>query len=104
PTLLAKHAEGYDVVYTVREDTPDIGVLKRGSSKLFYRMINRISDVPINENAADFRLVSRRVVRVFQVGIRERNQFVRGLVGWVGFRSVAVPFRAGRRPAGRSKY
>jgi polyisoprenyl-phosphate glycosyltransferase len=104
PTLLEKYAEGYDVVYTVREDAPDIGLLKRGSSKLFYRMINRIADVPINESAADFRLVSRRVVRVFQVGIRERNQFVRGLVGWVGFRSVAVSFRAGRRPAGRSKY
>jgi glycosyltransferase involved in cell wall biosynthesis len=104
PALLEKYAEGYDVVYTVREDAPDVGVLKRSSSKLFYRMINKISDVPINESAADFRLVSRRVVRVFQTGLRERNQFVRGLMGWVGFRSVAVPFRAGRRPAGRSKY
>jgi glycosyltransferase involved in cell wall biosynthesis len=104
PALLSRYEEGYDVVYTVREDTPDVHVLKRTSSKLFYRLINWISEVPINESAADFRLLSRRVVEVFQTGIRERNQFLRGLVGWVGFKSASVPFRVGQRPAGRSKY
>jgi glycosyltransferase involved in cell wall biosynthesis len=104
PSLLAEYERGHDVVFTVREDSPDIHPLKRLSSRLFYRLINLISDVPINESAADFRLVSRRVVLVFQQQIRERNQFLRGLFGWVGFSAVAVPFRAGRRPAGRSKY
>lgn len=104
PTLLAEFEKGYDVVYTLREDSPEVGFLKRISSRLFYRLMNRVAEVPINENAADFRLVSRRVVEVFQRQVRERNPFLRGLFGWVGFPSVGVPFRVARRPAGRSKY
>ena len=104
PELLAGFERGHDIVFTVREDSPDVPVLKRLSSRLFYRLINSISDSPINENAADFRLVSRRVVEVFQNQIRERNQFLRGLFGWVGFPSLAVRFRVGRRPAGLTKY
>ena len=104
PELLAGFEKGHDIVYTVREDSPEVPVLKRLSSRLFYRMINAISDTAINESAADFRLVSRRVVEVFQKQIRERNQFLRGLFGWVGFPSLAVRFHVGRRRAGRTKY
>jgi polyisoprenyl-phosphate glycosyltransferase len=104
PRLIDGFERGYDVVYTVREDSPEVPVLKRTSSRWFYRLINSISDTPINENASDFRLVSRRVVEVFQTQIRERHPFLRGLFGWVGFPSLAVPFRVRRRPAGRTKY
>ena len=104
PELLAGFERGYDIVYTVREDSPDVPAAKRLASRWFYRLINSISDTPINESAADFRLVSRRVVEVFQKQIRERNQFLRGLFGWVGFPSLAVRFKVGRRPAGRTKY
>ena len=102
--MLAAFEAGYDVVYTFREDTDEIALLKRLSSKLFYRFLNTISQVPINESAADFRLMSRRVVEVFQKHIRERNLFLRGLVGWVGFKSVGLPFQVERRRAGKSKY
>jgi polyisoprenyl-phosphate glycosyltransferase len=104
PELLAAHEKGYDVAYTVREDTPDIPLLKRLSARWFYRLLNAISDTPIHEGAADFRLVSRRVVEVFQRRIRERGLFLRGLFVWVGFPSCAVRFRAGTRRAGRTKY
>jgi len=104
PELLAAHERGYDVVYTVREDTPDIPFLKRSGARWFYRLLNAISDTPIHEGAADFRLVSRRVVEVFQRSIRERGLFLRGLFVWVGFPSCAVRFRAGARRAGRTKY
>ena len=104
PQLLAEFEKGYDIVYTLGEDTPDINFFKRTSSKLFYRIINRIAEVPINESAADFRLVSRKVIEVFQAQIRERNQFLRGLFGWVGFNSTGVPFKVRKRGAGKSKY
>jgi dolichol-phosphate mannosyltransferase len=104
PELVAGFEQGHDIVYTVREDSPDVPVLKRLSSRWFYRLINSVSDTPVNESAADFRLVSRRVLQLFQTQIRERNQFLRGLFGWVGFPSAAVRFRVGRRPAGRTKY
>ena len=104
PVLLEKFEKGFDIVYTTRQDPPEIGFFKRLSSKLFYRTLNRISQIPIKESAADFRLVSRRVAEIFQKQIRERNQFLRGLFSWIGFRSVEVPFRAGTRLAGKSKY
>jgi polyisoprenyl-phosphate glycosyltransferase len=104
PALLAQYESGYDIVNTVREDEQELGLLKRNSSRLFYRMINSISDVPINERAADFRLISRKVAEVFKYQIRERNQFLRGLLSWIGFSTTFVPFRVGARVAGRSKY
>jgi len=104
PALLDKFEEGYEVVYTVREDTSEIPRFKRVTGKLFYRLLNLITQVPITENAADFRLVSRRVARVFRTEIRERNQFLRGLVAWIGLRSAGVPFRVRPRGGGRSKY
>jgi glycosyltransferase involved in cell wall biosynthesis len=104
PELLAAHEKGYDVVYTVREDTPDIPLVKRLTARWFYRLATAISDTPIREGAADFRLVSRRVVEVFQRSIRERGLFLRGLFVWVGFAAFPVRFRAGARRAGRTKY
>jgi glycosyltransferase involved in cell wall biosynthesis len=104
PTLLAAHEKGYDVVYTVREDTPEIPLAKRLAARAFYRLTRALSDTPIHERAADFRLVSRRVVEVFQRNVRERGLFLRGLFVWVGFPSCAVHFRAGARRAGRTKY
>jgi len=104
PRLLQEFEKGHDIVYTLRQDSPETGFLKRTTSKLFYRLINRISKVPISESAADFRLISRRVAELFQNQIRERNQFLRGLFSWVGFKSTGVPFEVRRRTAGRSKY
>ncbi|ABQ92425.1 glycosyltransferase family 2 protein [Roseiflexus sp. RS-1] len=104
PIMLRYYEEGYDVVYTIREDTNDVHFAKRVASKLFYRLLNQISQVPINENAADFRLISRRVVKVFQKRIRERNLFLRGFFEWMGFRSIAVPFKVRKRAGGFSKY
>lgn len=104
PVMLQEYEKGYDIVYTLRQDTPDINWFKRTSSKLFYRLINRISEVPINESAADFRLISRRVATLFQTQIRERNLFLRGMIGWIGFKTTGLPFQVRKRPAGKSKY
>jgi len=104
PALIAAHERGFDVVYTVREDIPDVPWFKRVSARLFYRLLNRISETPVHQGAADFRLVSRRVVEVFQRQIHERAAFLRGLVNWVGFRSTAVTFRLAPRAGGATKF
>jgi dolichol-phosphate mannosyltransferase len=104
PRLVAQHERGFDVVYTVREDIPDVPWFKRVSARLFYRLLNRFSETPVHEGAADFRLVSRRVVEVFQTRIHERSAFLRGLFNWVGFRSTAVTFRLAPRAFGRTKF
>jgi dolichol-phosphate mannosyltransferase len=104
PALLAEYEKGMDVVYTVREESREIPWPKRTTARLFYRLLNAISETPIHQGAADFRLISRRVARVFQRQIHERSVFLRGLFNWVGFRSTAVRFHPDRRRAGRSKY
>jgi dolichol-phosphate mannosyltransferase len=78
--------------------------VKRLSARVFYGLVNAISDTPIRQGAADFRLLARPVVEVFQKQVRERTLFLRGLVNWVGFRASAVRFKAGARRAGETKY
>jgi len=104
PRLVLAHEGGADVVYTVREDTPGLPLVKRLSARLFYRLLNAVSETPVHQGAADFRLLSRRVVEVFQRDVRERGLFLRGLSVWVGFPATAVRFAAGARRAGRTKY
>jgi dolichol-phosphate mannosyltransferase len=104
PLLLRKFEEGYDIVFTLRQDNLETGAVKRFSARLFYGLVNQISHVPISEGAADFRLISRQVAVVFQKQIRERNQFLRGLFVWVGFRNTRVPYQCQQRGGGISKY
>ena len=104
PELVARHEQGFDVVYTVRENDASLPLVKRLSARLFYGFVNAISDTPIRQGAADFRLLARPVVEVFQKQLRERTLFLRGLVNWVGFRSSAVRFRPGVRGGGETKY
>lgn len=104
PILLAKFEEGYDVVQTVRKYSRQTGWSKRRASGLFYALQNALSPVEIKDGMADFRLLSRRVVRVFQTDVREQNQFLRGLFQWVGFRRTEVEFTSGERASGVTKY
>jgi dolichol-phosphate mannosyltransferase len=104
PELVARHEQGFDVVYTVRERDASIPLLKRWSARAFYGVLNAVSDTPIRQGAADFRLLARPVVEVFQKQVRERTLFLRGLVNWVGFRASGVRFRPGPRRGGASKY
>lgn len=104
PDLLDKHRQGYDVVFTIRRDTEDVGFLRKKAGGLFYYALGKISQVPINPNAADFRLISGRVAKTLASGFRERNMFLRGLFSWIGFNQTGVEFTAEKRFAGQSKY
>lgn len=102
--LLQKFEEGYDIVHTLRAYDQRIGFLKRCTSKFFYKFQNALSPVQIQDGAADFRLISAKVVRVFRDTVREQNQFLRGLFQWVGFESTSITFVSPPRVAGKTKY
>lgn len=104
PQLLEKFEQGYDVVSTERLYPQQVSYLKKASSKIFYRLLKKISSIQINENSADFRLISKKVLTIFQEQIREQNQFLRGLFPWVGFNQTCVTFTSGYRQKGQSKY
>lgn len=104
PMLLDAHENGFDIVHAIRHYDSTAPALKRLTSRLFYRMQNALSPVDIEEGSADFRLISRKVADVFKSGIREQNQFLRGLFRWVGFEATTVTFTSPVRAAGRTKY
>jgi polyisoprenyl-phosphate glycosyltransferase len=104
PELLEHFRKGFEVVYTVRRDTEDVGYVRKKLGNLFYSMLGAISKVPINANAADFRLISARIARTLATGFQERNMFLRGLFSWIGFRQTSIEYVAEKRFAGQSKY
>jgi dolichol-phosphate mannosyltransferase len=70
---------------------------------MFYRFINRLSEVPIPLDTGDFRLMDRSVVDALG-RMREKHRLLRAMTSWVGFRQVAVPYSRAERFAGSSKY
>ncbi len=103
PELVARWAEGYEVVYAVREEREGDGWLKRHLAASFYRVQRRLSNVDIPVDVGDFRLVDRRALDAFR-SMRERNRYVRGMFSWIGFRQIGVPYRREQRYAGEPKY
>jgi len=103
PQLLDEWRSGYDVVYTVRKDTSETGAFKRFTSRQFYRWMNYLSDLHIDEGAADFRLLDRKVVTVINRQ-QESELFLRGYISWLGFNQKAVLYEPAKRFSGQSKY
>jgi dolichol-phosphate mannosyltransferase len=101
--FVAKWRQGYQVVFGVRQERKGESALKKLTSFLFYRLMGRIADVPIPPDTGDFRLMDRRVLDVY-AQFEEDPRFFRGLVSWVGFRQVGVPFVRRGRAAGQTKY
>jgi glycosyltransferase involved in cell wall biosynthesis len=103
PKLIAEWEDGGQVVYTIREDGDELGFLKRITSKLFYKIINFLSDLNIQNGAADFRLLDRKIVTIINEE-READLFLRGYIDWLGFKQVGIPYKPAPRYSGTSKY
>ncbi len=101
--MVAKWSEGYQVVYGLRTDRPGETRFKLGTARAFYRLINRLSEVPIPMDTGDFRLMDRTVVDALG-RMREKHRLLRAMVSWVGFRQTSVPYARAERYAGASKY
>ena len=102
-TMVEKWREGYDVVLPQRRTREGEPWIKKLTSEMAYRVINKIADVPIPKNTGDFRLMSRRVVAEL-VRLKECHGFLRGMVAVVGFRQIIVPFDRPARHAGETNY
>jgi polyisoprenyl-phosphate glycosyltransferase len=101
--MVAKWREGFDVVYATRARRDGESILRRGSARYFYRIFDRITDIPIPPDTGDFRLLDRRVVDIL-VRLPERTRFMKGLFAWVGFKQTALSFDRPERRAGSTKW
>jgi len=103
PQFVAKWREGFDDVHGTRLEREGESWLKKTTAHAFYRVIGRLSKTPIPRDTGDFRLLSPRALVALKQ-LRERNRFMKGLFGWVGFNQVAIPYHRDPRAAGNSKF
>jgi dolichol-phosphate mannosyltransferase len=107
PELIAdmyrKALTGFDVVYGKRRTRAGETVFKKATAAGFYRLLNYMCEIDIPTDTGDFRLMSRKVVDAFKQ-MRERHRFVRGMVPWLGFKSVPLEYDRAERFAGETKY
>jgi glycosyltransferase involved in cell wall biosynthesis len=101
--MLEKWEEGYDVVYTRRIEDKALSFKKRKTSTYFYKLLNALSSIDLEEGTADFRLMDRKVIDVFR-DFEENDPFIRGLVKWMGFQQIAIDYIPSQRFSGASKY
>lgn len=94
--------QGYDIVQAQRVDENAV-TFKQVTSSVFYSLINRLSGTQMLSGAADFRGMSREAVDALKK-MPEFHRFLRGMVSWMGYRSVILPYHEQKRVAGRSKY
>lgn len=101
--LIGKWREGYEVVYAQRTIREGETFFKKFTAKLFYRLINRITDINLPLDTGFFRLLDRKVVNELNK-LTEHHRFFRGISIWVGYKQIAVPYRRAARFAGETKY
>jgi glycosyltransferase involved in cell wall biosynthesis len=101
--MLIKMKNGFDVVYGQRKRRSGENFFKLTSAKFFYRFLSLMADVYIPKDTGDFRLINRRVLNSYKE-INESQRFTRGLIAWLGFKQVALPYDRHPRFAGNTKY
>jgi polyisoprenyl-phosphate glycosyltransferase len=101
--MIGRYCEGYDVAYASGLVRKGESWFKRFSAWLFYRLMRSLVYNSLPADAGDFRLISRECLEGLRK-MRETHRFLRGMVAWVGYAQIAVPYERGPRAAGQSKY
>lgn len=101
--MIARIEAGADVVYGQRIARHGESTFKRGTASVFYKLLNRLAEQDIPIDTGDFRLMTRRVVDQLNA-MPERYRFIRGMVSWIGFEQVALPYERAARAAGETHY
>jgi len=102
PEFLQYWAQGYDMVYGVRDRKLE-SYFKRNLTHFFYWMMKKITNVDMPNNAGDFRLLDRKIVDALKE-FPERTRFMKGLYAWVGFKKIGIPFQVQNRAGGKSSW
>jgi len=101
--FLEQWANGFDMVYGMRIDRESESYLKRNFARVFYWLMQKLTNIDLPNNAGDFRLMDRKVVNALK-HFPERSRFMKGLYAWVGFKKIGVPYQVKDRKAGKSSW
>ncbi len=103
PQMLELVQQGYDIVQGQRAQSTDGGLLKKWTSGSFYGLLNSVSGTRVLPGAADFRALSRQAANALN-SMPEYHRFLRGMISWMGYSSIILPYEEPKRIAGKSKY
>lgn len=103
PDMLKLWEEGNEVIYAKRKKREGESYFKLFTAKMFYKILNGLSDVEIPKDTGDFRLADKKVIDVIN-SLPEHNKFLRGLFSWVGFKQIPFEYERKERFAGKTKY
>jgi len=95
--------KGNEVIYAKRKVRKGETPFKLITAKVFYKLLNNLSDIEIPNDTGDFRLADRKVIDVIN-SLPEHNKFLRGLFSWVGFKQIPLEYERKERVAGKTKY
>jgi dolichol-phosphate mannosyltransferase len=102
--MLHHWEEGFDIVYTYREgENPHGKGYQKVTSKLFYKGLNMLSDIKIENGTADFRLIDEKVVKQLKL-MDEYEIFFRGIIKWAGYKQIGIPYVPSKRHTGEASY
>lgn len=103
PLMLEKWRHGFDVVNMKRAERHGESAFKKFSAFMYYRLLTHLSDVPLQQDVGDFRLLSRRVIDTIKK-LPERNRYMKGILSWPGFIQTTLSFERPARAAGETKW
>jgi dolichol-phosphate mannosyltransferase len=103
PRMMQLMDEGADVVFGQRTARAGESAYKRASAALYYRVLRKLVDIDIPPDVGDFRLLNRQVLDALN-GMPERQRYLRGMISWIGFKQVALPYSRDVRLHGKTKY
>ena len=103
PQMMSLMDKGADVVYGQRRHRQGETIFKRLTAKLFYRLLDRMTNVDIPADTGDFRLMNRRSLDILN-SMPEQARFIRGMVSWIGLKQVPLLYDRHPRFAGETKY
>jgi polyisoprenyl-phosphate glycosyltransferase len=102
PEMITKWEEGYEIVYHLVSERPDVSVFRRWASNFYHSVMNRLTHGSLIKNASVFNLLDRGVYEALN-DLPERNRYFPGLCGWVGFKKYGLEFPREPRFAGKAK-
>ncbi|WP_026692811.1 glycosyltransferase family 2 protein [Peribacillus kribbensis] len=103
PEMIELWEQGYDDVFAKRKSRSGESWLKKWTSKSFYRVLQKVSRIKIEEDTGDFRLLDKRCVRALQQ-LRETQRYTKGMFSWIGFNKKEILFDRDPRAAGTTKW
>lgn len=103
PDMIKLWEQGYDDVYARRKSRKGESYIKKKTSEMYYRVLQKATSIPIQRDTGDFRLLDKRCVQALQM-LREENRNTKALFSWIGYKKIEIPYDRDPRVAGSTKW